>query len=124
VAKLLIDIEDSLLSDLLPLAIAAGLSIDAFLCETARTALADDEIDIQLVDIDAVLGRAVEAVRTLPSGTKFSLPDLIGDETWKAIAAGPRKTLGKRFRRAITADDALANHLTRSSANLAIYQRL
>lgn len=121
-AKLLLDLDDDLLADLLPVARQRGMTIEAFLAEAARQALAEEDADYQPVDISAIMATALEAARAVPSGQRFHLTDLIGDGVWNSIAPGPRKSLGKNFRRAVEGG-AIGEYKGRTSANLAIYER-
>lgn len=76
------------------------------------------------VDVNAVLEDACQKAQALTTGERFHPTDLIGEDTWQAIGTGERRALGKAFRaRMEQPESKIADHVGRTSANLAIYER-
>jgi hypothetical protein len=123
--KLIIEIDDSLLSKALMESQEQEVSLDTFINEALTAALAEPIAQPRkTVSIDTILQNAVEQAKSLKVGTKFLLADICSFEDWESLSSGERKSLGKGFRKTVEGSEPqIAEHVGRTSGNKAIYRR-
>lgn len=126
-ANLIVEIDDVLLSKTLIDAQEQEVSLDTFIAEALNAALASPTPATlrRSVDVDGLIGSAVDKARAVEVGTEFMLVDLCAEEDWEALTGGERKSLGKGFRKAVESMDVpIARHVRRTSSNKAVYKRI
>ena len=126
-AKLIVEIDDVLLSKTLIDVQEQEVSLDTFIAEALNAALASPTpaTPRRSVDVDDLIASAVESVRAVKVGTEFMLVELCAEKDWDALTGGERKSLGKGFRKAVESMDVpIARHVRRTSSNKAVYERI
>ena len=125
-AKLMIEIDDSLLSKALIESEEQQVSLDIFINEALRATLIEPNPPARRsISIETMLRNAVEGVKARVIGTEFNLFDICAIEDWEALSSGERKSLGKNFRKAVEgAESPIAKYIGRTSSNKAIYRRI
>jgi hypothetical protein len=125
--KLIIEIDDALLSKALTESQEQQVSLDTFINEALATTLAEPISPIvrKNIGIDTILQSAVEQSKSLVPETEFLLVDICSVEDWNYLSSGERKSLGKDFRKAVEgAEPQIARHVGRTTSNKAIYKRI
>ena len=124
-AKLIISLDETLLASALRFALERSQTLDSFIAESVRTALAAEVAPAEAIDLVTLLTEFVERAKAKKSGERFYMDGLCTPEQWNALNPGARKSLGKEFRKAVENPAApIASHQGRTSGNKAIYQRL
>jgi hypothetical protein len=126
-AKLFVEMDDALLSRVLIESQEQEVSLDTFISETLNAALASPNTvpARKSVNVELIIGSAVEQVRTKKIGTEFMLVELCTDDDWEALSGGERKSLGLGFRKAVeSVDPPIAVYVRRTGSNKAVYKRL
>jgi dsRNA-specific ribonuclease len=118
-----IDLDDKTLAQALIKATGRKITFEAFITESIRAALDQEEGNVDApIDVAAALAAALGAVGNLPSKKEFMLEDIAAD--WPNLTGGQRKSLGKAFKKAVKdSKPQIAKWLRRTSANKAVYVR-
>lgn len=125
--KLIVEIDDALLSRALIESQDQEISLDTFISESLKTTLeSSSPIPIRkTVNIEDVIASAVKQVRTREINSEFLLIDLCSNEDWEALSSGERKSLGKGFRKEVeNMQPPIAKYIRRTSSNKAVYKRV
>ncbi|NPC69522.1 DUF1413 domain-containing protein [Corallococcus exiguus] len=124
-AKVLIEIDDGVLMGALAESQDQQLILDKYVEQVLRRAQAEETgTPLAPVDLGNVIETACQKAQALTQGERFHLTDLIGEELWQTIDTGERRAMGKTFRaRMEQSEPKIADHIGRTSANLAIYKR-
>lgn len=126
-ANLFLEIDDSLLSQVLIKSQEQNISLNTFISEALNAVLASPSPvpARKAVNIDELIKSAVDRVHTEKIGSEFMLIDLCANDDWEALSGGERKSLGKGFRKAVeNMDPPIAIYIRRTSSNKAVYQRI
>lgn len=126
-AKILVDIEETLLVEALRHSQERKVSLDAFINDTLGASLKDARggTTRQFMNVQDVINSAVERAQVKPIDSEFLLADLCSEEEWEGLSSGGRKSLGKGFRKAVESmTPPVAEYVRRTSANKAVYRRL
>lgn len=124
-AKLIISLDETLLASALRVALGRSQTLDSFITESVRAALAAEVAPAEAIDLDTLITEFVERAKAKKSGERFYMDGLCTPDQWNALNPGARKSLGKEFRKAVENPAApIASHQGRTSGNKAIYKRL
>lgn len=124
-AKLIISLDETLLASALRFALQRSQTLDSFIAESVRAALATEVTPAEAIDLVTLLTEFVERAKAKKSGERFYMDGLCTPDQWNALNPGARKSLGKEFRKAVENPAApIASHQGRTSGNKAIYKRL
>ena len=126
-AKLLVDIEDALLSRVLVESQEQEVSLETFINEALASVLAGGTPAPvrKSVNVEALIAHAIAQVETKEPQSEFMLVDLCTGDDWEALSGGERKSLGKGFRKAVESQiPPIAQYVRRTSSNKAVYKRI
>lgn len=126
-AKLVLEIDDALLSRALIDSQEQEISLDTFVSEALNSALASPTpAPVQrVVNVNDVIASAVDRARAQALGSEFMLIELCDNEDWEALSGGERKSLGKGFRKEVEGmNPPIAEFVRRTSSNKAVYKRV
>ncbi|SER53239.1 MULTISPECIES: DUF1413 domain-containing protein [Pseudomonas] len=116
-----LNIPDDLVAALIAQSKEAGTTpVEAFIEELLRDALEQPAAESTLVE--TTLHEAIQGLDKIPSGEEFFLEDVLDSQAWSAMSNGERKSLGRRFRKAVESK-GLAEWQRRNYANKAVYKR-
>jgi hypothetical protein len=124
-AKLIISLDETLLASALRVALERSQTLDAFITESVRAALAAEVAPAEKIDLVTLIAEFVERAKSKKPGEQFFMDGLCTPDQWNSLNPGARKSLGKEFRKAVENPAApIASHQGRTSGNKAIYKRL
>lgn len=126
-AKLFVEIDDTLLSRVLIDSQEQGINLNTFITDALNTALASPNLILprKTVNVDDVIKRAINIARSKDVGSEFMLRELCTDDDWEALSGGEHKSLGKLFRKAVEGiTPPIAAYAYRTSSNKAVYKRI
>lgn len=126
-AKIFVEIDDALLSQVLIESQEQEVSLDVFISDALSQSLASpNPVPVRkAVNISQLIAGAVNRVYAKQIGTEFMLIDLCVEEDWEALSGGERKSLGKGFRKALEGMvPPIGQYLRRTSSNKAVYKRV
>lgn len=125
-ATIIHEIDEKLLSGALAVCLERRIGLGVFINEAIRTSLTEPGIPVLNNDnVQEVLERTLNVVRSKTSGEKFFFKDVCSEEDWAAIKPNDRKSFGKKFRKAAeNSASPIARFVERASNNQAIYERI
>jgi len=124
-AKLLLNVEDILLSQVLLAALNRGQTLDAYVIEALKLMTKNATVPPVNSDFGGLLTQLLERATAIKPDQQFHLDEICTPDEWNALSNGSRKSLGKEFRKAVeNPQSPIAHHVGRTSSNKAIYQRI
>jgi hypothetical protein len=124
-AKLVLNVEDILLSRVLPAALNRGQTLDAYVTEALKAMIENATVPPVNSDLGGLLAQLLERATAIKPDKQFYLDEICTPDEWNALSNGARKSLGKEFRKAVeNPQSPIAHHVGRTSSNKAIYQRI
>ena len=125
--KIVLEINEALLSKALISSQEQGMDLNTFLCEALDTAIVSKapEPESLVLTTDDLIAKVVDRARTKEVGVEFMLVDLCTTDEWESLSSGERKSFGKSFRRAVEdVTPPVAKYVRRTSSNKAVYERV
>lgn len=124
-AKLIIEIDDLLLSQALSKSQSEQISLDNFIDEALRRILPEINLPDEITAIiNKMLLEAVNRANNKNKGDKFILKSLFSEEEWQTLATTANKhALGRLFRRKIEAQQNVTL-LEQRQGTIAVYEKL
>lgn len=124
-AKLVLNIDDLLLSGALRAALNRNQTLDAYVGEALKLMVDGATVPHINTDLGGLIAQLLERATAIKLGEQFYLDELCTPDEWNALSNGARKSLGKEFRKAVeNPQSPIAHHVGRTSSNKAIYQRI
>jgi hypothetical protein len=128
-ATIFIEIGESLLLGALLSSQGRGITLDIFIDEALNAALvpaSSNPMSAQKeTTVDDMIASALDCVRSKEVGSEFMLEDLCPDDDWQTLSTGNRKSLGKKFRKAVVEmKEPIAEYVRRTSSNKAVYKKI
>jgi hypothetical protein len=117
-AVLLINVEDSLLAQLLELALKKGVGIE----DHINSVLREPSKPSTEMSMEEALQKALNRVGGKAPGETFTVENLFSEHEWDDVPA--RRIFGRQFRREIeSASSPIARYDGKTTTNRAIYKR-
>ena len=124
-AKLIIEIDDLLLSQALSKSQNKQISLDDFIDDALRAILPEINPPTEITKIiDDLLLKAVERANNKNSGEKFTLRSLFKEAEWQTLSTTPNKhALGRLFKKNPKRQE-IAVLLEERQGNITVYEKL
>lgn len=124
-SKLIIEVEESLLSKVLIECQKQKVDLDNFIKDALAARLSNQELSNNIsISVPDVLRKTCEKARAMPLGREFLLMDICDKSDWVSLSSGERKTLGKQFKKMVEGTiPPIAKYVRRTSSNKAVYMK-
>lgn len=124
-AKLIIEIDDLLLTQALLKSQSEQISLDDFIDDALRKILPETNLPTEVVNsIESMLSKAVERANQKKSGERFILRRLFENSEWQTLGTAVNKNaFGRLFRRKIETQETVIL-LDERQGRIAVYEKL